>query len=132
MRIGLGLGLGLGLACGAPATPPKHVDLTANVSADAVDAAIPGDYVTIVDFWSEACGACKVVEDKTAAELAAEPLVVVRKVDVADGFTTAARSYDVGALPHWNIYDRHRHLRYVLVGSDCLKAPQLAHALAAE
>lgn len=128
-----GLALGLGLGC-TPATspPPKHVDLAADASADEVAAAIPADYVTIVDFWSEACGACKVVESKTAAELAAEPQVVVRKVDVADGFTTAARVYDVGALPHWNIYDRRRHLRYVLVGSDCLKAPQLAHALAAE
>ncbi|HTR50095.1 MAG TPA: thioredoxin domain-containing protein [Kofleriaceae bacterium] len=128
-----GAPLVLALACGTVAPPPpKHVELAASASADEVDAAIPADYITIVDFWSEACGACKVVESKTAADLAAEPLVVVRKVDVADGFTTAARVYDVGALPHWNIYDRRRHLRYVLVGSDCLKAPQLAHALAAE
>ena len=101
MRIGLGLGLGLGLGCfGAVQQPPaKHVELAATTTADAVDAAIPADYITIVDFWSEACGACKVVESKTAADLAAEPRVVVRKVDVADGFTAAARVYDVGALP---------------------------------
>jgi thiol-disulfide isomerase/thioredoxin len=125
--------LALAVACGSsPLPPPKHVELAASATADAVDAAIPTDYVTIVDFWSDACGACKVVEAQTQARLAAEPRVLVRKVDVADGFTPAAKVYEVGALPHWNVYDRRRRLRYVLVGSDCLKAPQLAHSLAAE
>jgi thiol-disulfide isomerase/thioredoxin len=133
VKLGLGFALGLGLGCGtSPPLAPKHLDHAAAASPDAVDAAIPADYITIVDFWSEACAACKAVEAKTQAQLSAEPRVVVRKVDVADGFTPAAKVYDIGALPHWNVYDRRRHLRYVLVGSDCLKAPQLAHALAAE
>ena len=129
----LGLGLGLGLACGHHEPPPPHqLELASTTDATAVEAAIPADYVTIVDFWSESCGACKVVEGKVAPRLAGEPRVVVRKVDVADGFTAAARAYDIGALPHWNVYDRRRRLRYVLVGNDCLKAPELAHALLAE
>jgi hypothetical protein len=56
----------------------------------------------------------------------------VREVDVGDGTGGLAHAYDVGALPHYNVYDRTRRLRYVLVGSDCLRAPELARELARE
>lgn len=130
MRLALAFAFALGCATAPP--PAKHVELAAAADGAAVDAAIPADYVTIVDFWSESCGACKVIEAKVGPALDAEPRVVIRKVDVADGFTPAAKAYDIGALPHWNVYDRKRRLRYVLVGSDCLEAPRLARALAAE
>lgn len=120
--------------CASAAAPPpvKHVELAQTASPDDVDAAIPLEAVTVLDFWSESCGACKEVEAKVAPQLASEPRIVMRKVDVGDGFTAAAHAYDVGALPHWNLYDRRRKLRYVLVGSDCLKTPELARALLAE
>ncbi len=118
-------------ACSAPA-PAKTLRLNAPGAMIDVNAAVVADYVTIVDFWSESCGACKVVADKIADAIAAQPRVVVREVDVGDGVGPLAHAYDIGALPHYNVYDRARRLRYVLVGNDCLRAPQLARELVEE
>jgi hypothetical protein len=117
----------------APAPPPaKSVQLNATGAMVDVDAALVTGYVTVVDFWSESCGACGVVGGMLAVGVAHEPRVVVRKVDVGDGFTEIARAYQIGALPHFNVYDRHRRLRYVLVGNDCTNAAKLAVELARE
>ena len=43
--------------------------------------------------------------------------MIVRKVDVGDGFTPIAKAYDIGALPHWNVYDKRGRLRYNLIGA---------------
>jgi hypothetical protein len=129
--------LALAAACGAhvdaPSTPPvKSAPLNTDGALVDVDAALVEGYVTVVDFWSESCGACGVVGGMLAVGVAHEPRVVVRKVDVGDGFTPVAKAYQIGALPHFNVYDRKRRLRYVLVGNDCLKAPEIAHVLAIE
>ena len=120
------------LACGSAPPPAKSVQLNAAGAMVDVAAAIVPGYVTIVDFWSESCGACEVVGGMLAVGVAHEPRVIVRKVDVGDGFTAVAHAYAIGALPHFDVYDRERRLRYVLVGNDCLKAPELARALLAE
>jgi hypothetical protein len=125
------------VACGAHGAGEgpgarKLIDLNTDGAPVDIDAALVDDYVTVVDFWSESCGACVIVGGRLAIGIADQPRVLVRKVDVGDGFTPAARAYQIGALPHFNIYDRHKKLRYVLVGNDCLKAPELARALVAE
>ena len=122
-------------ACGAatPAPePPKSVQLNATGAAIDVEAATVPGYVTVVDFWSESCGACVVVGGMLAAQVANEPRVVIRKIDVGDGDTPAGRAYQINALPHYRIYDKQRRLRYDLVGNDCLKAPDYARLLAGE
>jgi thiol-disulfide isomerase/thioredoxin len=93
---------------------------------------LPDGYVTVVDFWSESCGACVIVGGMLAVQTAKDTGVVIRKVDVGDGDTPVAKQFDVGALPHYKLYDRHKKLRYSLVGNECLKAPELAKQLAAE
>lgn len=135
------LALLLLLACGAPATtstapssPPPHKSLQLNapgVLVD-VDAALPAGFVTVVDFWGEHCGACEVVGGMLAVQVAKQDRVLIRKVDVGDGFTPVAQHYKIGALPHYRVYDKHKQLRYVLVGNDCLKAPEIAKQLASE
>ncbi len=123
--------------CGGTAPPvvtaePKLVQLNApGVSVDAT-AAVRDGYVTVVDFWSESCGACIVVGGMLAVQTADQPRVLVRKVNVGDGDNELARAYQIGALPHFNVYDTHKRLRYVLVGNDCLDAPKIARALLAE
>ena len=92
---------------------------------------VPG-YVTVVDFWGAHCGACVVVGGMLAVGVAREPRVLIRKIDVGDGFTPVAKAYDIGALPHYRLYDKQQRLRYDLVGNDCLKAPEIARELAAE
>ncbi|MBA3454922.1 MAG: thioredoxin family protein [Deltaproteobacteria bacterium] len=128
-------------ACGSPEagpaqpTPPepaKSVQLNVPGAMIEVDAALVPGYVTVVDFWGEHCGACVIVGGMLAVQVAHEPRVLIRKVDVGDGFTPVAKAYDIGALPHFRVFDKHKKLRYVLVGNDTLKAPELAKQLAAE
>jgi thiol-disulfide isomerase/thioredoxin len=124
----------LAACAGAQPLPPAEKSMQLNQAGAMVDikaALVPG-YVTVVDFWSESCGACTTVAGMLAVQIANEPRIVVRKIDVGDGFTPVAQAYDIGALPHFQIYDRQRRLRYVLVGGDCLRAPDLARKLLAE
>lgn len=120
--------------CGAHAAPepPKSLQLNMTGSAVDVEAATVAGYVTVVDFWSESCGACVIVGGMLAAQVAREPRIVIRKVDVGDGDTPVGRAYKIGALPHYRIYDKRRRLRYDLIGNDCLKAPDYARLLVAE
>lgn len=127
----------LALSCGqpaAPSPPPPDKTLQLNrpgVPVDVEAQLVPG-YVTVVDFWGEHCGACTVVGGMLAVQTALEPRVLIRKVDVGDGFTAVAKAYEIGALPHYRVYDKHRRLRYYLTGNDCLQAPAIAKQLVAE
>lgn len=122
-------------ACGAATPAPVPVKETQlnqpGVLVKVEDSTVQG-YVTIVDFWSESCGACVEVHAKVVAAIADQPKAILRKVDVGDGFTEVAHAYDIAALPHYNVYDTRRRLRFILVGNDCLRAPDLAKQLLAE
>jgi thiol-disulfide isomerase/thioredoxin len=130
----------LAAGCGATAStvdppsspPPKSLQVNASGALVDIDAATVPGYVTVVDFWSESCGACEVVGGMLAVQVAHDPMVVIRKIDVGDGDNELGRAYKIGALPHYNVYDKQRRLRYVLVGNDCLSAPERARELAAE
>jgi Thioredoxin len=131
------LAIALLVGCGHPATPTpvaaaKSVQLNQPGEPVELAPALPLGYVSVVDFWSESCGACTIVGGMLAVQVANADGVVIRKVDVGDGFTAVAKQFQIGALPHYNIYDKAKKLRYVLVGNDCLKAPELAIQLAAE
>lgn len=126
-------------ACGtpqgpaAPAVRPEKT-LQLNQTGQVLDLAaqLPAGYVTVVEFWAAYCGACTVVGGMLAVQVAKEPMVVIRKVDVGDSDTAVAKQYEIGALPHFRVYDKRGKMRYVLVGNDTLKAPELAKQLAAE
>ena len=125
----------LAACAGATATaPPPAKTQQLNASGALVrveDAVVPG-YVTIVDFWSTSCEACTIVTGMIAVQIAKQPHVIVRKVDVGDGFTAVAKAYDIATLPHVNVYDRKQRLRYRLIGPEALRAPALARELLAE
>jgi len=116
----------------APAVPEKTVQLNAAGEPVDVAAALPAGYVTVVDFWSESCHACVGLGGMLAVGVAKDPRVVIRKIDVGDGFTPVARAYQIDALPHYLIYDKRKRLRYDLVGADCVEAATIAKRLAAE
>lgn len=128
----------LGLAaCGhaPPAAPPvPEKTLQLNKAGEPVDiaAALPAGYVTVVDFWSQSCEPCVIFGGMLAVGVANQPRIVIRKIDVGDGFTPVAQAYNIALLPHYLIYDKRRRLRYDLVGGDCAKASELATQLAAE
>jgi hypothetical protein len=127
------------MSCGHPGTTPaprhepeKSVQLNApGANVDIEQSLVPG-YVTVVDFWMESCGACHVVGGMLAVGVAKDPKVLIRKVDILDPFTAVASAYDIGALPHYRVYDKRGKMRYVLVGNDCTKASEIAKQLAAE
>ena len=112
--------------------PEKSVQTNKPGEQIALDAVVVPGYVTVVDFWGEHCGACVVVGGMLAVGVARDDRIVIRKIDVGDGFTQVAKDYDISALPHYRIYDKHKRLRYDLVGNDCVKAAELAIGLADE
>lgn len=116
----------------AGAAPAKTVQLNAPGAAVDVVAALPAGYVTVVDFWSVSCEACIVQGERLTTGVADEPRVVIRKVDVGDGDTPVAAAYKIAVLPHFFIYDKHKRLRYDLLGPDCGEAAKYAKQLAAE
>ena len=132
MRLALVVVAACGAATPAPAPPDKELQLNQpGVLVKVEDATLAG-YVTIVDFWSESCGACVEVHARVAAGIAGQDRTILRKVDVGDGLGGLARAYDISALPHYNVYDTRKRLRFILVGNDCLRAPDLAKELLAE
>ena len=128
------VGCGASAAHVAPAGPPPAKSVQLNKPGEALDieALLPPGYVSVVDFWGEHCGACIVVGGMLAVQTALDDRVLIRKVDVGDGFTPVATQYKIGALPHYRVYDKRKRMRYVLVGNDTLKAPELAKQLADE
>ena len=130
------LALAILVACGgarATSPPPaKSVHMNAPGAPVAIEAALVPGYVTVVDFWGEHCGACEIVGAKLEEGVATEPKILIRKIDVGDGFTPVAKAYDIGALPHFRVFDKRGNLRFVLVGNDTLKASDIAKALVAE
>jgi thiol-disulfide isomerase/thioredoxin len=117
----------------APVPPPaKSVQLNAPGAPVDLAQALPAGYVTVVDFWGESCHACVTIGGLLAVGVAQDPRVVIRKVDVGDGFTPVAAAYKIDALPHYFIYDKQKRLRYDLIGPDCVEAAQIAKQLAAE
>ncbi|HET7506018.1 MAG TPA: thioredoxin family protein, partial [Kofleriaceae bacterium] len=115
-----------------PDRPEKTVQLNAPGEPVDLAAALPAGFVTVVDFWSESCHACVELGGMLAVGVAKDPRIVIRKVDVGDGFTPVARAYQIEALPRFQIYDKRKRLRYDLVGSDCLDASTIARQLAGE
>ena len=120
------------VACATSPPPPRRLQLNRPGALIDIEAAVVPDHVTIVDFRADWCHGCAVLEARFMAVIADDPRVVVRVVDVGDGASPVARAYQVGALPHLRLYDRHRRLRYVLAGNDGLGAGDLARALADE
>jgi thiol-disulfide isomerase/thioredoxin len=119
-------------ASNAAAPPPrgpaaKYKDVTGPLADD-----IEAEHVTLVDFWADWCAACDEVAAQIDAAIKDDARIVVRKVDIGDATSAVAREHKVSTLPHWQVYDRSKQLRYVLIGNEVLRAPTLAAELLRE
>ena len=119
-------------ACASNAAPPrgpaaKYEDVTGPLGEY-----LEAEHITLVDFWAEWCAACDEVELQIGSAIKDDARIVVRKVDIGDGTGPVALEHKVSTLPHWQVYDRWKRLRYVLIGNDVLRAPTLAAELLRE
>jgi thiol-disulfide isomerase/thioredoxin len=74
--------------------------------------------VTIVDFYADWCGPCKVV-DPTIKQLAqSDPEIAVRKIDIVDWSSAVAKQYNVHTLPRVEVYGRKGQLVGTARGAD--------------
>jgi thioredoxin 1 len=92
------------------------------------DILVPGA-VTVVDFYADWCGACKIMEEKLVEATADEPRIVVRKINIDDTETDVARQFEIGALPHMRLYGPDGKLAHVLIGNQALQAAALSREL---
>lgn len=112
---------------GTPSSPAQKVMIVNQPGmVVAMDDVLVPDCVTVVEFYADWCGACKVIEKKLMAVIDREPRIVLRKINIKDDTSPVAKAYDVGLLPHLRIFDSKGKLAYVLVGNNATKAGQLA------
>jgi len=81
------------------------------------DAPVPGK-VTLVYFWANWCGPCRVVTPALEKMAAADADIALRKIDLTRGSReegeAEAVKYNIMALPHVKVYNRSGSL----VGTD--------------
>ena len=101
------------------ALPPevvKSLDIVSSTDGRKVDVAkllAPGK-VTIVDWYGEWCGPCKVLESRLqhymASNIASNPGLALRRVDIGkwdnEAARQATREFRLSELPYVRIYDR--------------------------
>jgi thiol-disulfide isomerase/thioredoxin len=74
--------------------------------------------VTIVEFYADWCGPCKMV-DPTIKQLAqSDSEIAVRKIDIVNWSSAVARQYNVHTLPRVEVYGRKGQLIGTVRGAD--------------
>jgi thiol-disulfide isomerase/thioredoxin len=74
--------------------------------------------VTIVDFYADWCGPCKVVDPTIKQLVQSDPEIAVRKIDIVDWSSAVAKQYNVHTLPRVEVYGRKGQLVGTVRGAD--------------
>ena len=74
--------------------------------------------VTIVDFYADWCGPCKMLYPTIEQLVNSDPEIAVRKIDIIDWESAVSKQYGIHAIPHVEIYDRKGKLVGTVKGVD--------------
>jgi thiol-disulfide isomerase/thioredoxin len=74
--------------------------------------------VTIVDFYADWCGPCKMVAPTIQQLAQSDPEIAVRKIDIVNWGSPVAAQYHVSTLPRVKVYGRKGQLVGTVRGAD--------------
>ena len=74
-----------------------QIDLTQHLSAG---------NVTIVDFYADWCGPCRLISPALEQMAKSDPEVALRKVDIVSWGTPVAKQFNLTSIPQVNVYGR--------------------------
>jgi len=74
--------------------------------------------VTVVDFYADWCGPCRMISPYLEQLVAGDHDVVLRKVDVVSWNSPVAQEYGINAIPHIEVYDRAGKITGIVSGVD--------------
>jgi thiol-disulfide isomerase/thioredoxin len=77
----------------------------------------PGN-VTIVDFYADWCGPCKMISPYLEQMAKTDPEIALRKIDIINWNTPVVKQYGIHAIPQINIYDRSGKLVGTVIGPN--------------
>jgi thiol-disulfide isomerase/thioredoxin len=86
-----------------------QVDITKHLSAG---------NVTIVDFYADWCGPCRIISPALEQMAKNDPEVALRKIDIVNWTTPVAKQYNVHSIPQVNVYGRTGKLVGTVKGAD--------------
>lgn len=74
--------------------------------------------VTIVDFYADWCGPCRMISPALEKMANTDPEVALRKIDIVNWTTPVAKQYNVHSIPQVNVYGRSGKLVGTVKGVD--------------
>ena len=86
-----------------------QVDITKHLSAG---------NVTIVDFYADWCGPCRMISPRLEQMAKTDPEVALRKIDIVNWGTPVTKQFNVTSIPQVNVYGRTGKLVGTVKGAD--------------